>query len=65
VIAIPGTTSPAHLEEDFAARDVVLDEVLVARVDALMAPEAIAGPRYPAATQNEIDTEQFAFEEQA
>jgi len=60
VIAIPGTTSIAHAEENFGALEVSLDHGVIARVDALFTPAAPHGPRYPAATQAEIDTEEFA-----
>ena len=33
---------------------------LVQRVDALFAPAAVAGARYSAQSQSEVDTEQFA-----
>jgi aryl-alcohol dehydrogenase-like predicted oxidoreductase len=57
VVAIPGTTSIAHLDENFSTPEVSSDTLN--QVEALMTPEAIAGPRYPAATQAEIDTEEF------
>jgi aryl-alcohol dehydrogenase-like predicted oxidoreductase len=60
VRAIPGTTSLAHLEENFAAREIAVDADILARVDRLITPETVAGPRYPAATLAEIDTEEFA-----
>jgi hypothetical protein len=60
VIAIPGTTSIAHLEENLAARDLEIGGDVLARIDELFAPGAAAGPRYPAATLAEIDTEEFA-----
>lgn len=59
VVAIPGTTSPAHLAENFEAPTAPLSETVVAQLDQLFDPSAIAGPRYPAATQAEIDTEEF------
>jgi aryl-alcohol dehydrogenase-like predicted oxidoreductase len=62
VLAIPGTTSTMHLEENFAAREVPVDAGLLAEVDRLLAPEAVAGPRYPAATQAEIDTEEYPLD---
>lgn len=55
VVAIPGTTSLDHLDEN--KRAMTVDADLLARVDALFTPEAVAGPRYPAATEAEIDTE--------
>ncbi len=59
VLAIPGTTSAAHLDEDFSARAVTLDVDTVAAVDALVNRDTVAGDRYPPATQAEIGTEQF------
>jgi len=59
VVAIPGTTSRAHLEENTAAASVELDAPLIARLDAMFGPRALAGARYNAATQLEIDTENF------
>jgi len=56
---IPGTTSPAHLEEDFGALDVELSDSILQSLDELINEETVSGPRYPAATQAEIDTEQF------
>lgn len=60
VVAIPGTTRLDHLEENAGAASLALDKEIIARLDALFAPEAVRGPRYTAATQEEIDTEQFA-----
>lgn len=59
VVAIPGTTRLDHLEENAAAADLALDTDSIVRLDALFAPAAVRGPRYNAATQEEIDTEQF------
>lgn len=58
--AIPGTTSPAHLEEDFRAMEVSLSAETMAAVDELVNQQTVSGPRYPAPTQAEIDTEEFA-----
>ncbi|WP_298283588.1 aldo/keto reductase [Acidocella sp.] len=54
--AIPGTTSVAHLREDLA--DVMLSPAQLARLEEIVAPANVAGARYPAATQAEIDTEE-------
>lgn len=59
VVAIPGTTSRAHLEENLGVTDAPLPPECEAALDAAFAPSRIAGPRYPAATQLEIDTEEF------
>ena len=59
VIPIPGTTSLPHLEENFAAGSLAVAPEILAAIDGLLPPEAIAGARYPAATLAEIDTEEF------
>ncbi len=63
IVSIPGTTSIAHLEENVAARPITDD--LVAAVDALFPPNTLAGARYGAAMQAQIDTELFPDEELA
>ena len=60
VHAIPGTTSVEHLEENFAALDVALSLEIIDRVETLVNQHTVSGPRYPAGTQAEIDTEEFA-----
>jgi aryl-alcohol dehydrogenase-like predicted oxidoreductase len=59
IVAIPGTTSAVHLAENLATPLTPLDAATMATLDAIFAPENIAGQRYPAATQAEIDTEEF------
>ncbi len=59
VIPIPGTTSRAHLKENLAASAVTLPADLVARIDTVFEPARIAGGRYGAQSQSEVDTEQF------
>ena len=56
---IPGTTSMEHLEEDWHAKTIELPADICRRVEALVNQEAVSGPRYPASTQAEIDTEEF------
>ena len=60
VVPIPGTTSLAHLEENLAAAGIELDAELLVRLEALINPTTVSGPRYPPATQLEIDTEEPA-----
>ena len=60
VIPIPGTASLAHLGEDLAAAEVVLNATVLARVDALINQHSVRGRRYSAQSQSEVDTEQFA-----
>ena len=57
VVAIPGTRSPPHLAENFAAGAITLDADTLARIDAIFVSGAIRGTRYPAAAQKQIDTE--------
>ena len=57
VVAIPGTTSTAHLDEDMATLSIDLPAETLAAVDALFTFEAVSGPRYPRAAQAQIDTE--------
>ena len=46
IVPIPGTKRRTYLEENVAALDIVLGADQVARLDAALAPEVIAGPRY-------------------
>jgi aryl-alcohol dehydrogenase-like predicted oxidoreductase len=57
IVALPGTTSLAHLDENVAAARVTLSDVTVAAVDSIFAPGAMAGPRYLPAVQAQVDTE--------
>lgn len=63
IVPIPGTRSIAHLDENLDALDLHLDAATIAEIDAIFAPGAIAGARYAAAAQGQIDTETFADEE--
>jgi aryl-alcohol dehydrogenase-like predicted oxidoreductase len=60
IIPIPGTTSVDHLLDDLAAVDVQLDASLMARLDALINQRTVAGDRYNAQANSEVDTETFA-----
>jgi aryl-alcohol dehydrogenase-like predicted oxidoreductase len=59
IIPIPGTRHVAYAEENFAAINVRLTTAQVQQLDNLINQQTVAGPRYNAATQQEIDTEQF------
>lgn len=59
LVPIPGTTQAAHLEENLAAVDVVVPRQVLARLDELFKPGRVKGNRYSAATQAEIDTEEY------
>jgi len=59
VIPIPGTTSAAHLAENTAAQDIVLPAETLQKMDRIINSSTVSGARYPLATQQEIDTEDF------
>jgi aryl-alcohol dehydrogenase-like predicted oxidoreductase len=59
ILPIPGTTSIAHLEENISAAEVELDAPLMQELDSLINRHTVIGTRYNAATQSEIDTEEF------
>jgi aryl-alcohol dehydrogenase-like predicted oxidoreductase len=59
IVPIPGTTDAAHLAENLGAVEVVLAPSIVERLDALINRHTVAGPRYSAGNQAEIDTEEF------
>ena len=62
VVAIPGTTSIAHLDEDMATLTIDLPADALAAVDALFSFGAVSGPRYSRAAQAQIDTETWEGE---
>lgn len=59
VTAIPGTTRLDHLTDNLNAGNVRLDSETKNRVAALFARDRVRGTRYNAATQAEIDTEEW------
>ena len=59
VVAIPGTTCEAHLQENQGAADIELEADLMALLDALINQRSVVGGRYNSTTQAEIDTENF------
>jgi aryl-alcohol dehydrogenase-like predicted oxidoreductase len=60
VIPIPGTTSVQHVTENVSAAEVSLMTEPMARLDAIVNQRTVAGARYAAAVQAEIDTEDFS-----
>lgn len=60
VHAIPGTTRLDHLAENVARLDWAPDANLLAQVNALFRPEAVAGHRYPENLRGQVETEEFA-----
>jgi aryl-alcohol dehydrogenase-like predicted oxidoreductase len=59
ILPIPGTTSIPHMEENLGVNDVQLDTELIEKLDRLINRQTVIGARYNAATQSEIDTEEF------
>ena len=59
IIAIPGTRSPEHMRENLAAETLHLDVTTQQQLDVMMTPGQVAGARYSAAQQADIDTEEF------
>ncbi len=57
--AIPGTVQIGHLAENLAAAGLQLDKRLLQQAGQLIHSQNVHGARYPAATQAEIDTEEF------
>lgn len=57
--AMPGTASATRWEEDIAALDVEVSQEKMKRQDRLINLQTGSGPRCPAATLAEIDTEEF------
>lgn len=60
LVAIPGTTNIAHLEENIGAGDVRLSAAQMEALDAMINERTVSGPRYAAAMQAAVTTEQFA-----
>jgi aryl-alcohol dehydrogenase-like predicted oxidoreductase len=65
IVALPGTRSIAHLDEDVGAITLTVTDDVMARIDSIFAPGAIRGGRYPANLQVQIDTETLPDEELA
>ena len=59
VVPIPGSTNIAHVRENLAAVDVVVDPDVLARATALIDTATVSGPRYNAASAGEVDAETF------
>jgi len=57
LVPIPGTTNPDHMRENAAAAAVRLSVDVMAKVEELVNPQTVTGPRYAPAMQASIDTE--------
>jgi len=60
IVAIPGTRRLKHLEENLHAADLPVALDVLARAASLIHPQIVSGPRYDAAQQREIDTEEYS-----
>jgi len=59
VVALPGTTSIGHLDEDLAADTVRPGADLLRRLDELINEQTVRGARFSTALQADVDTEVF------
>ena len=57
LVPIPGTTNPDHMRENAAAATIRLPADVMARVEELVNPQTVTGPRYAPAMQASVDTE--------
>ncbi|MBP6877553.1 MAG: aldo/keto reductase [Phenylobacterium sp.] len=57
IVPIPGTTNPDHMAENAAAAAVSLSADVMAKVEDLVNPQTVSGPRYAPAMQASVDTE--------
>ena len=60
IVPIPGTSNVKHMEENAVAVAIELDAAMMGKVDALVNPRTVAGPRYNRAAQASVDTEEIA-----
>ena len=59
IVVIPGTTKTDHLEENFQAASVQLDQDTVAELNKLINENTVSGPRYNAKNQREVDSAEY------
>lgn len=57
LVPIPGTTNPDHMRENAAAAAIRLSADVMAKVEELVNPQTVTGPRYAPAMQASVDTE--------
>lgn len=60
LIAIPGTTQVAHMQDNMAANDIALDVQTIQALEAMFRSDQIIGNRYNAQARSEVDTEENA-----
>ena len=59
IVPIPGTRSVQHMKDNFEAAQLTLDHQQMSLLDDIINQDTVSGPRYNAAQQREIDTEEF------
>ena len=59
IVSIPGTRNTAHMQENLLADEVTLDAKVVEDLNDLVNQRTVAGARYNATQQVDIDTEEF------
>ena len=60
IVSIPGTRFVEHMRDNLGAADVTLSSDIVNELEQLINRDTVAGERYSAGQQTEIDTEKFA-----
>ncbi|UFS56700.1 aldo/keto reductase [Comamonadaceae bacterium M7527] len=60
IVAIPGTTQVAHVQDNAQAAHISLDAHTLAQLNALINQQTVAGGRYTAQAESEVDTETFS-----
>ncbi len=60
IVSIPGTRFVKHMRDNLGAADVTLSSNIVTELEQLINRDTVAGERYSAGQQTEIDTEEFA-----
>ncbi len=60
IVSIPGSQKIAHVEENIARWNWLPDDQTIAQIDALINEQTVSGPRYTAAMQATVETEEFA-----
>lgn len=60
IIALPGTTSLAHMEENARGASVEISPEIIAELDDIINQTTVVGGRYSVAQQPDVDTEEFA-----
>jgi aryl-alcohol dehydrogenase-like predicted oxidoreductase len=60
IVSIPGTRFVEHMRDNLGAADVTLSSDIVNELEQLINRDTVAGERYSAGQQTEIDTEEFA-----